>query len=179
MGSNDTPVALKKLGLLLRVVLAALLVAPAHAAYQELDGIVAVVNDDVVLASELLSRLDTVRKQIEESNVQAPPNNVLVSQIMERLVLESLQLQEADKRGLQIDDETLTRTVESFAQQNGMSIDQFREALAEDGVGYSEFREQIRGEMIMSRLQRAIVNRHPRRTPATRRSRTAGALDRR
>lgn len=132
---------------------------PARADYKELDAIVAVVNDDVVLASELLSRLETVRKQIAEAKVQAPPNDVLVSQIMERLVLESLQLQEAERRGVQVDDEALTRAVMSFAEQNKMDLDQFRQALAADGVSYSEFREQIRHEMIMNRLQRNLVSR--------------------
>lgn len=136
-----------------------LLGASAQAEYRELDGIVAVVNEDVVLASELLERLDAVQKQIAASNVQPPPNNVLVSQVMERLILENLQMQEADRRGVQVDDETLTRAVASFAEQNRMSLEQFRQALAEDGVGYAEFREQIRREMIMSRLQRNLVSR--------------------
>lgn len=131
----------------------------ARAEYRQLDAIVAVVNDDVVLASELVSRLDTVRKQIAEANVQAPPDDILVSQIMERLVLESLQLQEAERRGVQVDDETLTRAVLQFAEQNSMNIDQFQEALAADGVSYAEFREQIRNEMIMTRLQRNLVSR--------------------
>ncbi|MEQ8857221.1 MAG: peptidylprolyl isomerase [Pseudomonadales bacterium] len=139
--------------------LAAAAALPAQGAYRELDGIVAVVNDDVVLASELLSRLDTVKKQIAESNVQAPPQDVLVSQIMERLILESLQLQEASRRGVQVDDETLTRAVVSFADRNGMTLDQFRGALASDGIGYGEFREQIRREMVMTRLQRNLVGR--------------------
>jgi peptidyl-prolyl cis-trans isomerase SurA len=132
---------------------------PVRAEYRELDGIVAVVNEDVVLASELLTRLDAVQKQIAASNVQAPPNDVLVSQIMERLILESLQMQEAEQRGVRVDDETLTRAVVSFAEQNGMNLEQFREALARDDIGYAEFREQIRGEMVMSRLQRNLVSR--------------------
>jgi peptidyl-prolyl cis-trans isomerase SurA len=132
---------------------------PARAEYRELDGIVAIVNEDVVLASELLSRLDQVQKQISASQVQAPPSNVLISQIMERLILESLQMQEAERRGVQVDDETLTRAVLSFAQQNNMTLEQFQRALAEDGVSYAEFREQIRREMLMSRLQRNLVSR--------------------
>lgn len=136
-----------------------LLAAAAQAEYRELDGIVAVVNEDVVLASELLERLDAVQRQIASANVQAPPNDVLVSQIMERLVLESLQLQEADRRGVQVDDETLTRAVMSFAEQNGMNLEQFREALAADGIAYREFREQIRREMVLNRLQRNLVSR--------------------
>ncbi len=132
---------------------------PARADYKQLDSIIAVVNDDVVLASELLSRLQTVQKQIAESNVKAPPTNVLVSQIMERLILESLELQEADRRGVKVDDETLTRAVEEFAKQNGMNLDQFRAALAKDGVGYPEFREQVRRQLVINRLQRAVVGR--------------------
>lgn len=132
---------------------------PARAEYEQLDGIVAVVNDDVVLASELLSRLQTVRKQIAASNVKAPPDNVLVSQIMERLILESLELQEADRRGIKVDDETLTQAVADFAKQNKMTLDQFRAALAKEGVGYAEFREQIRREIVMNRLQHEVVGR--------------------
>jgi len=141
---------------LLALLLAA---APLRAEYRELDAIVAVVNDDVVLASELRSRLDQVRQQIAESDMQAPPMNVLVSQIMERLILENLQLQEAERRGVQVDDETLTRAVMSFADQNNLSLDEFRQVLARDGVPYAEFREQIRREMIINRLQRNLVSR--------------------
>jgi peptidyl-prolyl cis-trans isomerase SurA len=133
--------------------------APLRAEYRELDGIVAVVNEDVVLASELLARLDTVRQQIAESDMRAPPENVLVSQIMERLILENLQMQEAERRGVRIDDETLTRAVMSFAEQNNLTLDQFRQVLARDGVPYAEFREQIRREMIVTRLQRNLVSR--------------------
>jgi peptidyl-prolyl cis-trans isomerase SurA len=142
-------------------VCAALLTAgpPARADYQELDGIVALVNEDIVLASELLSRLETVQQQIRASNMQAPPNNVLVSQIMERLILESLQMQEANRRGVKIDDETLTMAIGSIAEQNGMSAEQFQQALARDGINYSEFREQIRREMLISRLQRNLISR--------------------
>ena len=130
-----------------------------QAEYQELDGIVAIVDDDVVLASELLSRLDVVREQIARDNVQAPPDNVLVSQLMERLVLENIQLQQARRRGVEIDDESLTRAVATFAEQNEMTIEQFQQALAEDGMSYRSFREDIRREMLIQRLQRNMVNR--------------------
>jgi len=144
---------------LLVLALTLVCVAAARAEYQELDGIVAVVKEDVVLASELLSRLEVVERQIRASNMQAPPRNVLVSQIMERLILESLQVQEAKRRGVQIDDETLTSAVGSIAQQNGLNVEQFQQALAADGVDYAEFREQIRGEMLVSRLQRNLISR--------------------
>jgi peptidyl-prolyl cis-trans isomerase SurA len=132
---------------------------PASAVYQELDAIVAIVEDDVVLASELKSRYDQVRRQMEGQNMPMPPNDVLISQIMERLILESIQRQQAERRGVTIDDETLTRAVMSFAQGNNMTLEQFQQALAADGIGYREFREDIRGEMMISRLQRNIINR--------------------
>lgn len=129
------------------------------ATYQELDGVVAVVNDDIVLASELLSRLESVRKQMDAAKVQSPPEDILVSQLMERLVLESIQLQQAGRRGVEIDDETLTNAVRGFAAQNQMDLDTFRRALEADGLSYREFREEIRREMIINRLQRNMVNR--------------------
>ncbi|MEN9806847.1 MAG: chaperone surA [Pseudomonadota bacterium] len=140
-------------------VLALLSVAPARADYQELDAIVALVNDDVILASELLSRLKTVQDQITEQKMQMPPRDVIISQIMERLILESLQMQDAERRGVSIDDEQLTAAVASIAEQNGLTMDQFQQTLLTEGLNYSEFREQIRREMMISRLQRNLISR--------------------
>jgi len=131
----------------------------SFAVVRELDRIVAVVEDDVVLGSELITRLTTVREQMEANDIAPPPNDVLLSQILERLIVESVQLQEASRRGIEIDDESLTQAVGAFAQQNRMTLDQFREALRRDGIAYGEFREQIRREMIITRVQRALVNR--------------------
>ena len=131
----------------------------ATAQYKELDTIVAIVDEDVVLASELLSRLQTVRDQIERQGMEAPPQDVLLSQLMERLILENIQVQQALRRGVQIDDETLTRAVLGFADQNELSLEEFQQALVEDGMSYREFREDIRREMLIQRLQRNMVNR--------------------
>ncbi|RZO83487.1 MAG: molecular chaperone SurA [OM182 bacterium] len=127
--------------------------------YQRLEAIVAVVDDDVVLASELMARLDTVRTSMIENNVQMPPSDVLINQIMERLIIENIQLQEAEKRGVTVDDETLARAVSSFANNNNMSMEEFRQTLAADGTNYRQFREEIRSELIITRLQRAMINR--------------------
>src|SRR6056300_1395688 len=104
---SSTPKAM--LGRVKHLVLLALIWLPLQsgAEYQRLEAIVAVVDDDVVLASELIARLETVRRSIEENNLQLPPGDVLVNQIMERLIIENIQLQEAEKRGVTIDDETL------------------------------------------------------------------------
>ena len=103
--------------------------APVRANYQELEAIVAVVEDDVVLASELKYRYEQVVKQMQQANMQIPPDDVLMSQLMERLISESIQRQEAERRGINIDDETLTRAVMQFAQNNNMSLEQFQQAL--------------------------------------------------
>ncbi len=137
----------------------ALIPLSAGAEYRELDAIVAVVEDDVVLASELLERLDMVREQFAQNNQPLPPNDILLSQIMERLIIESLQIQEADRRGVTVDDETLTRAVTGFARQNNMTLEEFAQKLEQDGRNYAEFREQIRKEIMMQRLQQGIVNR--------------------
>ncbi len=142
------------------ILLAALLcAAPLHAEYKELDAIAAIVEEDVILASELLERVDAVQKQMAASDIAPPPSDVLISQIMERLILESIQLQQAERRGIDIDDETLTRAVMQFAANNKMSLEQFQAALVRDGLSYPSFREEIRREMLLTRLQRGIVNR--------------------
>ena len=137
----------------------ALLPIAAQADYREVDGIVAVVDDDVVLASELVERVDAIRRQLKASNTQMPPDNILVSQVLERLIIENLQIQQADRRGIEIDDETLTRAVLQFAEGNKMTLEQFQAALARDDMSYAAFREDIRREMLITRLQRGIVNR--------------------
>ena len=141
------------------MILYSLLSFNVAADYQRLEAIVAVVDDDVVLASELMARLDTVRTSMIENNVQMPPSDVLINQIMERLIIENIQLQEAEKRGVTVDDETLARAVSSFANNNNMSMEDFRQTLAADGTNYRQFREEIRSELIITRLQRAMINR--------------------
>ncbi|HCG70038.1 MAG TPA: molecular chaperone SurA [Gammaproteobacteria bacterium] len=143
------------------LIMGLLLWLPLHASaeYQRLEAIVAVVDDDVVLASELMARLDTVRRSMIENNVQAPPSDVLVNQIMERLIIENIQIQEAAKRGVTVDDETLARAVDTFAQNNNVSLQEFQQMLAADGTSFRQFREEIRTELVISRLQRAMINR--------------------
>ncbi len=134
-----------------------LLTAQAHALTQ-LDYIVAVVDDDVVLASELVSRIATVREQIVAQNAPLPPEQVLYSQMLERLIMESLQLQMAERAGVRIDDASLTQSLAGIAEQNRMTLEQFQEVLAADGINYREFRDDVRREMIIQRVQRGRVN---------------------
>ena len=159
MSSNWKTVQKVYISAMVTCLLVSLFSVKAYAVYQELDAIVAVVEDDVVLASELQYRFGQVVKQMEKSEIKPPSRDILMSQIMERLIIESIQRQEAQRRGVEIDDETLTRAVMSFAESNGMTLEQFQNALAQDGIGYRQFREEIRVEMMINRLQRNLINR--------------------
>ena len=138
-----------------------LLVATASLhAVEKLEGIVAIVDDDVVLASELAERYNAVYQRIQESEAAAKPSpEAIMSQLMERLVSERIQLQLANQRGVDIDDETLTQRINAFAAESRMTLDEFREALEKDGISYRKFREDIRRELQLQRLQQLMVGR--------------------
>ena len=132
--------------------------AGAAAESRELDRVVAIVDDDVVTATELLERLTFIERQFQQGGMQLPPRDVLMSQLLERLILDSLQLQMAARGGLRISDEELTQAVASIAQSNGLDLPTFQAALARDGMSYRQFRDQIRREMIIARVQQSRVN---------------------
>ncbi len=126
----------------------------------ELDRIVAVVNDDVIVESELKARLRLVKDQLRQSGTALPPEDVLSQQVLERLVLERLQIQIAERAGIRVDEETLNRAVEQVARQNNFDVPRFKEVLERDGFDFARFREDIRNEILISRLQqRQLQNR--------------------
>jgi len=129
----------------------------ANAAISTVDRIIAVVNEDVILESELNTRLKTVLGQLQQRNTQAPPADVLRRQVLERLIISRLQLQVAERTGIRVDDKALNTSINGIARQNGMSLDQFRSAIENDGFDFSVFREDIRKEMIVSRLMQRRV----------------------
>lgn len=123
-----------------------------------LDRIVAVVNDDVIMQSELDDRLRTVKNQLSEQGTPLPPGPILERQVLDRLILTKLQVQEAQHSGIRVDDETLNRTISNIAAQNQLSLEKFREVLESDGYSYEKFREDIRSEILVSRLQQRQVD---------------------
>ncbi len=124
------------------------------------DRIVAVVEEDVVLNSELTERIRTVKNQLQEQGTPLPPDSVLEKQILDRLVLTKLQIQMAENTGIRVDDETLNQTISKIAAENQLTLGQFREVLEQDGYQYDDFREDIRNEILVSRLrQRQVENR--------------------
>lgn len=125
---------------------------------REIDRIVAVVNDGVILESELDNFLAGVKAQIRGRGANLPPEDVLRRQALERLIMQKLQLQTADETGIRVDDDTLNQAVLSIAQRNNMTLDQFRRALEADGYSFAQFRENIRDEILIGRLQQRNVD---------------------
>lgn len=123
-----------------------------------LDKIAAVVDDDVVLQSEVEQRLQAVKAQLQSTpRGQVPPEDVLEKQILERLIVESLQLQMAERAGVRISDEELNEAMRRIAAQNQMTLEQFRRAIEADGISYVEMREQIRREIAITRVQQGVM----------------------
>lgn len=122
-----------------------------------LDSIVAIVDEDVILKSELGERLQTIQAQLKSRETPLPDAELLQQQVLERLIVENLQLQMADRGGVRISDEELNQTMNSIAAQNGMNLQEFQQALENDGVSYAATRSQIRNELLISTVQRGIM----------------------
>ncbi len=123
-----------------------------------LDRILVVVNNDVITQSELDTELRTITQQLQQKNIEIPPPDVLQKQVLERLVIRHLQLQLAESTGIRVDDDTLTRALDTLAKQNNLSISQFRDILTRDGFDFAVFRENIRHEIIINRLRQRQVD---------------------
>ena len=124
----------------------------------DVDRIVAVVNDEVITRNELNSRLDTALAQLKKQGTPLPPRDVLERQMLERLIVDRIQLQTARETGLRIDDSQLDQALQRIAAGNKMSLSQFRQALQKDGIGFARFREEIREEMTIARLREREVD---------------------
>lgn len=124
------------------------------------DRIVAVVNDDVITRLDLDERLRFATMQLKQQGTPPPPREALEKQILERLIIDRVQLQIAKETGLRVDDSELDRTIQRIAQENKLSLQQLQATLQRDGVPFSRFREDIRSEIILTRLrEREVDNR--------------------
>lgn len=132
--------------------------ADGNAQQQMLDRVIAIVDDDVILASELQGAVNRVTANIKRAKREAPPADVLRRQIFDQLVIESLQLQIAKRAGVRIQDSELNDQLEQIARQNNMTLEQFSQSLSKDGVTYNELREQLRREMLIRRVQQGSVS---------------------
>jgi peptidyl-prolyl cis-trans isomerase SurA len=135
------------------------LLAPAGAptAIEELDSIVAVVNNDVIVQSELAHEIALVIPEIQGRGTALPPRPDLERQVLDRMILKRLQLQKAEELGIVIDDAMLTEAVSNIAARNGMALEELQATLEAGGVRYEDFAEDTRMQLVTSRLQSQVV----------------------
>jgi peptidyl-prolyl cis-trans isomerase SurA len=124
----------------------------------KIDRIVAIVDQTVVTEQELESRIRTVTAQLQKQGTELPAENILRKQILERLISDTLQLQYAAQSGLKVDDSQLDKTIERIAEQNQLTLTEFADALAKDGVSMGKFRGDIRNEITIARLREREVD---------------------
>ena len=124
-----------------------------------LDRVAVVVNESIIMSSEVDHRIRDIRAQLTARNAQLPPADVLANQVKEQLIIESIQLQLAERQGIRVSDSELNNTMNRIAQQNNLSLSDFRKALISEGRDYQQVRDQILRELIISRVQQSNVNR--------------------
>lgn len=139
------------------VLVSAMLTGTVHAAEQKLDRIAAIVDNDVVMLSQYQTRLKEVQQTLSKRGVEVPPDDVLRQQVMERLIIDAIQLQIAERSGIRVSDEELSASLATIAERNGLTQKEFEQALAADGLSLEDAREQIRNEMIISRVRQYRV----------------------
>jgi len=125
-----------------------------------LDGIAAIVNDGVVLRSEVNLQLEAVIANLENQQGQLPPRNVIESQVLERLIIQQIQLQRAERLGIRIPDEVMNSAITNVAEKNNVSFAEFPQVLAEEGIGYEAYRQELREQLTIDQLrQRDVASR--------------------
>ena len=147
---------------LLSVLLLTLCFLPSFGSAQVevLDQVVAIVDDDIILASELRERIQGVRSTMESRGVEAPSDDVLIRETLDRLILDSIQLQLASRYGVRIPDQQLDEAMTRLARQNGLTLEQFRIALEQSGQSYAAAREGLRDDLAIQRVQQGNVMRN-------------------
>ena len=132
----------------------------AQAEVHPLNRVIAIVDNDVIMQSQLDARLREVQHAIAKRGGEVPPADSLKQQVLERLIVENIQLQMGDRAGIRIGDDELNQAMTTIAQRNGMSLEQFQAALTQDGLSLNDARAQIAREMIISRVrQRRVAER--------------------
>ncbi|MDE0854732.1 MAG: peptidylprolyl isomerase [Nevskia sp.] len=146
--------------LLSRLPLAALLLSASCAAgaAESLDRIIAVVNDTVILQSELEQSIRMAQSEMRDRGITPPPAETVRSQVLERLILMRLQTERAKEAGIKVDDRELNDVIGNIATQNKMSVPQFVSSLKDEGLDYTSLREQVREQMLANRVRQKEVD---------------------
>jgi len=122
------------------------------------DRIVAVVNDEAITLNQLNARLTSVERQLRTQGTQLPSHDLLEKQVLERMIMEHIQLQYAKETSTHVDDIQLDAALQRIAATNHLGLPEFRAALEKDGVTWAKFREEIRDEMIITKLREHVVD---------------------
>jgi len=138
-------------------ILAALFYSMQGHALQTLDRIVAVVNDDVITYQELQQRIDEFKRQMSMKGAPIPGDDIMQKQVLERMILDSIQLQMAKAQGIRIDDLSLNHMLETIARNNKTTLDELRRTLQAEGISYNTFREQTRDDLVIRQLQQRMI----------------------
>ena len=124
-----------------------------------LDSVVAIVDEDIILSSEVRDRVQQIKASATQRGMQLPDDDTLVQETLDRLILESIQLQLADRYGIRIPDAQLDQSMARVAAQNRLTLEQFRDALTQNGQSYLQMREALRDELAIQRVQQGSVMR--------------------
>jgi len=131
----------------------------AIAKIEILDRVAIIVGEGVVLESQVDGMMQNIKKRYSEQGAALPPDEVLLEQVHERLIIQELQLQMADRAGIRVSDTELNASFQNIAQNNQLSLEEFIETIESEGESYQDLREQVREEMIIQRVQRGRVGR--------------------
>jgi peptidyl-prolyl cis-trans isomerase SurA len=122
-----------------------------------IDGIAAIVNEGIVLRSEYLETLDMIVTRAEQEGWPLPPDEILQEQVLERVILNEIQLQRAERIGLQVSDQMLNQFMSDVAAGRGVAFEDLPVQMSEEGVDYQDFRRQMREELTLEQLRRIDV----------------------
>lgn len=147
------------------LLLALVCATTALAERKPLDSVIAIVDNSVILQSELDARVKTVVSRLNAQGTRLPPRDVLEKRVLDQLITDSIELQKAEQMGMQISDNELNDTMQNIASRNNLTLPQFEAQLKLEGLSYRAAREQIRREMLISRVQQRNVDHRVRVTP--------------
>lgn len=145
--------------------LSALLTVTCWAQQVSLDRVAVIVDQGVILESEIEKLIAEVKRSAQSEDQELPSDRVLRTQAIERLILKNLQMQRAERMGIQVSDPQLEQTITNIAQNQNLTVDQLRQAIAQDGLSYDDYRENVREELIVGEVRRANVRRRIYITP--------------
>ncbi|EGU41383.1 peptidylprolyl isomerase SurA [Vibrio splendidus] len=145
---------------------AACTASTSFAAPVELDSVRVIVNEGVILQSDIDTSMKTLRANAKKSGQTLPSQDVLDEQVLEKLIIDTIQTQEAERIGVRIDDARLDQAIEGIAKDNNQTVDQLTASVAEEGLSYNALREQVRKEIAASEARNALVRRRINILPA-------------